>query len=119
MPEVTSVTVTTSPSRVARLISGSIRRWMMSLAMTRNFACLQPGHRDVGDDPARFVQPLGVRRACPARPVTSLADSWLSTAAASGPCTIELGHQAHVDHAHRLADRRVLAPDDRVRARRR
>ena len=32
------MTVTVSPSRVARLIRGSIRRWMMSLAMTRNFA---------------------------------------------------------------------------------
>ena len=38
VPEVTSVTVTTSPGRVARRISGSIRRWMMSLATTRNLS---------------------------------------------------------------------------------
>ena len=38
VPEVTSVTVRNSPGRVARLISGSIRRWMRSLAMTRNFS---------------------------------------------------------------------------------
>ena len=36
--EVTSVTVTNSPGRVSRRISGSTRRWMMSLATTRNFS---------------------------------------------------------------------------------
>ena len=36
VPEVTSVTVRNSPGRVARLINGSIRRWIRSLAMTRN-----------------------------------------------------------------------------------
>ena len=36
LPDVMSATVTTSPGAVARRISGSIRRWIRSLAMTRN-----------------------------------------------------------------------------------
>ncbi len=32
------MTVRNSPGRLSRLISGSIRRWMTSLAMTMNFS---------------------------------------------------------------------------------
>ena len=89
VPDVTSVTVTNSPGLVSRRIIGSIRRWMTSLAMTRNFSgSSQVTVTSATIPPASLSHWVYTIRPIPA--VTSLADSRLSTAAASGPCTISL-----------------------------